>query len=180
MNVAVATRRANAGESICQRRSLTIDIAIVCSAFAALPHFVATPSHYTWWPAAGVFFAALGVAQSAFAVALLRGVRAPWFVLAGIWGTTGVILIYVVSRTVGLPMSPPVPFHGGRWVPGRSIVPNGAKYVGPLDVFTLVAELVFVIALVSTLSNRWRIRTANQLMWLGLVLWGAAAVGLLR
>jgi hypothetical protein len=180
VNVAVASRRTNAADTPRHARSLTIDVAIVCSAFAALAHFVATPSHYTWWPAAGVFFAALGIAQTAFAVGLLRGVRAPWFVLAGIWGTTGVILIYVASRTVGLPMSPPVPFHGGRWVPGRSIVPNGAKYVGPLDVFTLVAELVFVVALISTLSTRPKIRAVNQLMWIGLVLWGAAIVGVLR
>ena len=89
-------------------------------------------------------------------------------------------LIYVASRTVGLPMSPPVPFHGGRWVPGRSIVPDGAKYVGPLDIVTLVAELVMVVALISTLSSRWKLRTVNHLMWLGLALWGAAIVGILR
>jgi hypothetical protein len=179
VNVAFASRRASRAETT-QRRSLTVDAAIVCSAFAALAHFVATPSHYTWWPAAGVFFALLGVAQSACAVVLLRGGRAAWFVLAGIWGTVGVILVYVASRTVGLPMSPPVPFHGGRWVPGLSVVPNGAKYVGPLDLFTLVAELVVVVALISTLPSRWKLRTVNQLMWLGLAMWGAAIVGLLR
>ena len=180
MNVAFASRRASRADTATQQRSLTDDVAIVCFAFAALAHFVAAPGHYTWWPAAGVFFMALGVAQSACAVLLLRGTRLPWFVLAAIWGTVGVILIYVASRTVGLPMSPPVPFHGARWVPGRSIVPDGAKYVGPLDVFTLVAELVVVVALISRLPNRLKLRTVNQLMWLGLGLWGAAIVGLLR
>jgi hypothetical protein len=180
VNVAFAARRASRGNTTPQRRSLTVDAAIVCSAFAALAHFVAAPSHYTWWPAAGVFFVALGVAQTASALLLLRGGHAPWLVLAGIWGTVVVILIYVASRTVGLPMSPPVPFHGGRWVPGRSVVPNGAKYVGPLDLFTLAAELVFVVALISMLPSRWKLRTVNQLMWIGLALWGAAVVGLLR
>jgi hypothetical protein len=156
-------------------RTVATDLAIVCSAAAALAHLVAAPSHYTWWPVAGVFFVALGLAQLACAAVLLRGGHAPRFVLAGIWGTVGVILIYVASRTVGLPMSPPVPFHGGRWVPGRSMVPNGAKYVGPLDVFTLVAELVLVVILVGMLSSRSKARTLNRLMWIGLALWGAAA-----
>jgi hypothetical protein len=77
-------------------------------------------------------------------------------------------------------MAPAVPFHGGRWVPGRSIVPDGAKYVGPLDVFTLVAELVLVIALIGMLSTRSRARTVNELLWVGLMLWGAGLVALFR
>ena len=85
----------------------------------------------------------------------------------------------MASRTVGLPWSPPVPFHGGRWVPGRSVVPDGAKYVGPLDVFTLVAELLVVLTSVAMLSARTKARTLNRLMWVGLLLWGAGAVTLL-
>lgn len=178
MTVTFETGRASSGDRTTPRRSLTVDVAIVCSAFAALAHFVAAPSHYTWWPAAGVFFVALGFAQSVSAVTLLRGVRAPWFLLAAIWGTVGVILIYVVSRTIGLPMSPPVPFHGGRWVPGRSIVPNGAKYVGPLDILTLVAEILVVVALLSVMPRPMKDRTMNRLLWIGLSLWGVAVVGL--
>lgn len=177
MNVAFDSRRASGAERARQPRSLTADVAIVCSAFGALAHFVAAPSHYTWWPAAGVFFVVLGVAQSAGAVALLRGNRNTSFVLATIWGTVGVILIYVASRTVGLPMSPPVPFHGGRWVPGRSVVPDGAKYVGPLDIFTLTAEILVVVTMLATLPRRLKERAVNRLMWIGVLLWGAGLVG---
>ena len=60
---------------------------------------------------------------------------------------------------------------------GRSIVPDGAKYVGPLDVFTLAAELVLVVTLLGTLPARLKVRTVNQLMWIGLGLWGAALIG---
>jgi hypothetical protein len=156
-----------------------VDLAIVCSSAAGLAHLVAAPSHYTWWPLAGVFFVALGVAQLGFGLALLRGGRSDRLLLAGIWSTVAVILLYVASRTVGLPWSPPVPFHGGRWVPGRSIVPDGDKYVGPLDVFTLVAELLVVLTSVAMLSARSKARTLNRLMWVGLLLWGAGAVTLL-
>jgi hypothetical protein len=152
---------------------------IICSSAAGLAHLVAAPSHYTWWPVAGVFFVALGVVQLAYGVAMVRGGATERLLLVGIWGTVGVILLYVASRTIGLPWSPPVPFHGGRWVPGRSMVPDGAKYVGPLDVFTLVAELLVVVVSAAMLSTRAKARTLNRLMWVGLVLWGAAAVALL-
>jgi len=166
--------------SVTVRRPIAIDIAIVTSSAAALAHAVAAPGHFIWWPVAGVFFGVLGAAQLMFAVLILRGFDHRPLVMAGIWATVGVILIYVASRTVGIPMAPPVPFHGGHWSIGRSAIPNGAKHVGPLDVFTLVAELVMVVALVSTLPNRSRSRTVNQLMWIGLALWGAAVVGIVR
>jgi hypothetical protein len=178
VSVVFDSHRAGCADARRQPRSLAVDVAIVCSAFGALAHFVATPSHYRWWPAAGVFFVVLGVAQSACAVALLRGVRAPWFALAGIWGTVGIILVYVASRTIGLPMEPPVPFHGGRWVPGRSVVPDGAKYVGPLDIVTLAAEILVIVTLLGLLSKTSKERAVNRLMCIGVLLWGAAIVGL--
>ena len=165
---------------LAQRRPVSVDVAIVTSSAAALAHVVAAPGHYIWWPLAGVFFAVLGAAQLLFAVLLLRGFDHRLLLMAGIWGTVGVILLYVASRTVGIPMAPPVPFHGGRWVVGRSAIPNGAKHVGPLDVFTLVAELVLVLALVSTLPQRSRTRTVNQLLWIGVALWGAALVSVVH
>ena len=109
---------------------------------------------------------------------MLRDGSSERLLVAGIWGTVAVIVLYVASRTVGLPWSPPAPFHGGRWVPGRAMVPDGAKYVGPLDVFTLVAELALVVTSAGMLSSRSRARTMNRLMWVGLALWGAGAVAL--
>ncbi len=159
------------------RRTVAVDAAIVLSSFAALAHLVAAPPHYTWWPLAGVFFVVLGLAQLAYAGLLVRGAPSQWLVLAGLWGTVGVILLYVASRTVGIPMEPPVPFHGGRWVVGQSMVPNGAKYVGPLDLSTLVAEVLLVVTLLSMLPHTRKRSAVNALMWIGLALWSAAVVG---
>jgi hypothetical protein len=178
VDLTLASGRARRGDKARRQRSLAVDTAIVCSVAAALAHLVAAPGHYTWWPAAGVFFVVLGVTQLVCALLLFRGVRHQWFVLAGIWGTVGVVLLYVTSRTVGLPMAPPVSAHGGRWVPGRSIIPNGAKYVGPLDIFTLVAEILFVVTLLSILPAKVKARSVNRLMWVGIALWGAGVVGL--
>ncbi len=174
MNAAVPLLRARRSEAIRHRRTVAVDAAIVLSAAAAFAHFVVAPDHYTWWPTAGVFFAALGVAQLLYSVLLVRFSYDHRIVLAGIWGTVGVILLYVASRTVGLPSTPPVPIHGGRWVPGRSILLDGAKHVGPLDVFTLVAEVLLVVTLLSMLPTRSRTRTVNCLMCIGLALWGTS------
>jgi len=160
-----------------RQRSFAVDSVIVLSVAAALAHLVAAPSHYDWWPAAGVFFVVLGVAQLAYSCLILSGVRTDRFLLAGIWGTVGVILLYVASRTVGLPWTPPVPSHGTRWVAGRSIVPDGAKHVGPLDVFTLVAEVLMVVTLLGMLPGKLKTTALNRLMWIGLALWGAAVIG---
>lgn len=162
------------------RRTVAVDATIVLSSAAAMAHLVAAPSHYTWWPAAGVFFVALGLAQLGFAGLLWRGVVGTRTAFAGMWATVGVIVLYVASRTVGIPGAPPVPTHGGRWVVGRSIVPDGAKHVGPLDVFTLVAEVLLVITLLGMLPARLKSRSVTTLMWIGVGLWGAAIVGLLR
>jgi hypothetical protein len=175
VNTTVAPLRTDRSPST-RRRPLALDCAIVLSSTAALAHFVATPGHYVWWPAAGVFFAVLGVAQFAYAVLLLRGARGNRFLLAGIWGTVGVIMVYVASRTVGIPMAPPVSAHGGRWIVGRSAVPDGAKYVGPLDIMTLVAEILLVVTLLGQLPTKLKNRAVNRVMWIGLVVWGAAVV----
>jgi len=171
------TRALVAGRAALRRRSVAVDSAIVLSATAGLAHLVVAPAHYTWWPAAGVFFVAIGVAQLAFAALLLPGAPDRRIVLAGIWMTVAVVLVYVASRTVGIPGAPPVAAHGGRWVIGRSFVPDGAKHVGPLDIFTLLSEVLLVVTLLGMLPTRSRTRAVNGLLVIGLGLWGIAAIG---
>lgn len=172
---------ADAGRSVePRRRTVAVDAVIVLSAAAGFAHLVAAPSHYTWWPAAGVFFVALGVTQLGFAALMVRGAVHRTVVLVGLWATVGVILLYVASRTVGIPAAPPVPAHGGRWVIGRSIIPDGAKHVGPLDVFTLVCEVLLVVTLLGMLPSKIKARSVNGLLVIGLTLWGAGIVAFLR
>jgi hypothetical protein len=161
------------------KRAVRVDVAIACSVAAAFAHLVAAPGHYVWWPASGLFFVALGIAQLVVAVALVYGVDNRWFVLGTIWATVGVIGVYVASRTVGLPMTPPVPFHGTHWVPGQAMVPDGAKYVGPLDVLTLAAEILVVVTMLTMLPSRSKSRAIDQLMWIGVGLATAGAFALL-
>ena len=74
--------------------------------------------------------------------------------LAGIAGNSAIILLYLLTRTVGLPF-----FGPGAWEIER---------VGPLDVGATVAEVVIVVALGALLV--WRLSRQNMtLALLGLV-----------
>ncbi len=160
-------------------RSPVVDLAIVLSSFAALAHAVAVPAHLRTWPAAGIFFIALALAQAAFAVVLVRDRLSPAMTVAALWATVGVLCLYVVSRTAGLPFSPQMSAHGGRLVAGQSISPRTPEGIGPLDISTLIAELLLVVVLLSVIDRRARTRSANALAVVGVVLWTLGASGVL-
>jgi hypothetical protein len=162
-----------------RQRSLAVDVAICLSCAAALAHALSTPEHWRWWTASGVFFALLAIAQTSLAIGLLRKPVRDRMLLAGVWGTVGAISVYVISRTTGIPFAPPLPAHGARWVPGRSIVPDAGNYVGAFDVFTLTVEVLLVILLTGLMTRALRQRTAAHLMWVGLALWALAGLSVL-
>ncbi len=175
MSLTMTHRSDDVIEASRAKRALRVDVAIASSVAAASAHLVAAPGHYLWWPASGLFFVVLGVTQLAVAVVLVYGVDDCRFVLATVWGTVAVIGIYLASRTIGLPMTPPVPFHGTHWVAGQAMVPNGAKYVGPLDVLTLAAEILVVATMLTMLPTRSKTRSVNALTAIGI---GLAIAGL--
>lgn len=160
-------------------RRPVVDVALVCSLAAGLAHLVGAPEHLRTWPASGVFFAVLGVAQCAYAWRLFRQRAGVGTLVAGVAGTAAVVVLYVVSRTAGLPFAPAVAAHGGPLRPGRSILPGALPAVGAFDLFTLAVELGLVVCLVALLPARPRRRVVSGLMWCGAALWGLAALGVL-
>ena len=162
-------------------RSISIDVAIGLAALACIAHFVEAPRHFEWWPASGVAFVVIGVLQGALAVALLRPSPSPSprLVKVGLWGTVAVVVLYLTSRTVGLPFSPGVPVHGAKLLPGMPIMPDGDKLVGPVDMLTLIAEVALIVVLLGLLPRRARRRASNGLMWCGLSIWALAILGAL-
>jgi hypothetical protein len=173
---AVADRATRSGRAV---RSTTVDVAIALSALAAIAHFVEAPRHFEWWPASGVAFVIIGALQGALSLALLRPSLSPRVVKVGLWGTVAVVLLYLLSRTVGLPFSPGVPVHGAKLLPGMPILPDGDKLVGPVDLMTLMAEVALVVVLLGLLPRRARRRASNGLMWCGLSIWALAILGAL-
>lgn len=80
-------------------------VAAFASLGAAAIHFAAAPDHYAeWWPA-GVFFYAVGAFQAGWAVAVLR-FSGPFLMVAGLVANAGVIAVWAVSRTAGMPVGP--------------------------------------------------------------------------
>jgi hypothetical protein len=160
-------------------RSTSMDAAIALAALAAIAHLVETPSHFEWWPASGVTFVVIALLQTAFALALLRSGPSTRLIQIGLWGTVAVVLLYLVSRTIGIPFSPGVPVHGAKLLPGMPLLPDGEKQVGPVDMLTLVAEVSLIVVLLGLLPRRERRLTANGLMWCGLSIWALAILGAL-
>jgi hypothetical protein len=168
------------GAALPARRRVRIDadhVAMVGLVVAGVAHLAAAPDHFDWWPASGWFFLATGAGQVALAVRLAVRRLTPRIALSALLLTAGIIAMYVISRTVGIPGTPPVPLHGARWAAGRSELPNGAKLLGPLDLLTLGAELATGAALFWQLTGRLRAWSANVLLVGGLVLWIGVLIG---
>jgi hypothetical protein len=90
-------------------------VAAGLSLLAGLVHAWAGPEHAREWWAYGLFFAAAAAAQGVYGLILwtqgieVRGgwpaVRVPVYA-AGILGNVGIIAVWLVSRTVGVPIGP--------------------------------------------------------------------------
>ncbi|MFJ3932015.1 hypothetical protein [Streptomyces sp. NPDC090029] len=80
-------------------------IASFASLGAAAVHVAAAPDHFAEWWAAGVFFYAVGAFQALWAVAVLRFPR-PALMAAGLVANVGVVAVWALSRTAGMPVGP--------------------------------------------------------------------------
>lgn len=108
------------------------------SAVAAGIHAWVVPEHYEEYALFGAFFAAIGFAQGAWAAALLRrptrGVH-----LAGVALSAGLLALWALSRTAGLPIGPEV------WEAEPAQLPDAAAGV---------AELAIIVVATLSLGRR--------------------------
>lgn len=79
--------------------------AALLSAVAGLVHVAVAPDHWAEWWGYGLFFLVVAGAQLAFALILLKRPARVW-IAAGILGNALVVALYVVTRTVGIPVGP--------------------------------------------------------------------------
>jgi len=112
--------------------------AAVASAYAAFLHDVVVPEHAAEFWGYGLFFVLTTALQFFYAGALLFWPRRSVF-LAGAAGNAAVLALYVVSRTVGVPLLGP---HAGRPEP-----------VGAVDLACAIVEVALVLALVRLLRD---------------------------
>lgn len=153
--------------------------AAVASWVAAAIHGALTPVHMRWWVPAGVFFLVCTVAQVLVCAALLGSPR-PVVLLASVAANVAVIVVYIVSRTTGIPGAPGIPAHGSRAGPGVPLVPGAAERVHSGDLVALLAEVFLVVVCTLCLPDRWKNRSSDALVVLGAAILGLWAVGVLR
>src|SRR3954453_13634854 len=78
----------------------------LASVLAGAIHLAVAPEHLEEWWLYGAFFVVTGLFQLAYAAPVLRR-PTPLVVLTGILVNLAIVLIWVVSRTTGLPITPP-------------------------------------------------------------------------
>jgi hypothetical protein len=156
------------------------------SLVAGATHVWVVPEHLEEWVAAAAFFVVLAVLQVVLAVLLL--VRpAPAVLLVGALGTLGLVVFYVLTRTVDLPLLPPLGAHSGSHLPVEWGVGNGVpvypgegfEEVGTPDLVCLASELVLLVSLLAVLPPRARRRTADLAVVAGGVLLALRVLGVL-
>jgi hypothetical protein len=125
---------------------------------SAAVHAAVVREHLDHWPAAGLFFALLAATGFVVGLALLRRVDAPRL-LAALALSVGPLMVWVVSRTAGLPFGP----EAGQ-----------PEQVGLTDAAACLLELAGAAAALMLLHAAPRLRfrllpAAAQLVGLGLV-----------
>jgi hypothetical protein len=139
--------------------------AAIISAMVGGIHLAVTQEHFAHWWLFGAFFLVVGMFQVVFAPLILQ--RPTWPVaLAGIVVNLTVALIWVASRTVGLPIVAPesAESHTGG-------AEGGLEAVGALDLASTAGELALIALLVTLLPPRLRRVTGNALLLVGVSLW---------
>ena len=110
--------------------------AIVLIVVVALIHLIGTPQHYRVAPHIGVGFVVNFIGALVAAVGIYRDALWGWLLGALVAG--GALVMYVVSRSVGLP--------GFEQAIGR--------WTGPLGVLSLVVEALFIAVFLLWLTTR--------------------------
>jgi hypothetical protein len=138
--------------------------AIAClSGLAGGIHLSVAPEHFDEWWGYGAFFLAAAVGECALVLLLALRARA-WVVQAGIWTSLATMLMYLVSRTSGIPLGPEKGVVETVDLPGLAAT---------------AAEGALVVVLCLLLAGRERRYTLNALGLVGVALWIAALAGAL-
>lgn len=132
------------------RSAAMIYSAAVLTCGAAAIHFAAAMGHIAEYLPYGLFFFGLALTQAALAVAIIVA-PSPKLFLAAALGTAGVIALWVLSRTTGLPIAP------DPWRP---------EFPGMMDMACTLIEIITVVLFALLIRTprkpkvRGRVRTA--------------------
>jgi len=126
--------------------------AVALSLVAALIHLWVTPEHFGEWWGYGTFMLAAFVAQAIYSAALLVWPRWRLLLLAGVIGNLAIIGMWVVSRTISIPLGPAA---------------GEVEGIGALDLICTASEVMLVVVLLGLLNLYRRRRVAHVAHTLG-------------
>lgn len=110
------------------------------SVTAGIIHAYYMPEHFEMWVGYGVFFLAVTICQVLLALVLLavRPVH-PMVLWAGIMGNISIIAMWIVARTMGLPLGPMM---------------GEIEEIGALDLASKIVEFGVVVCMVTLLRMK--------------------------
>lgn len=141
----------------------TVAAACTLSLVAAAIHMLVTPEHFAEWWGYGTFFVIIANVEIAFACLLVLH-PSRWVIHAGVWSTMATLLMYLVSRTAGIPLGPEA---------------GAVEEVETLGLIATAAEAGMLVACVAMLADRDRSRTLTAVALIGAGLWAASLSGAL-
>jgi hypothetical protein len=151
-------------EELPRARSYPLQLLTALFWMAAAIHVVASAEHFGEWWLFGLFFAVLAGWQAAWGILLYRE-PSEGALLTGAGVNAGVAVLWLITRTVGLPLGPE------QWSPER---------IGVLDVAATLDELTIAGLGLALVSAAWRRRIgAKPFEWVLLALLIASGVALM-
>ena len=150
-----ATPLAPAYRGVLRAPRLLVYVAAALSFGTGYVHFAFAESHFQEWWGYGAFFVVAGNLQALFAALLVWRPRA-WYPLAGIAGNLAIVVVYVITRTSGIPLGP----HA-----------RVVEEAGAIDWVTTAGQVAIIAALIAMLDGRRRRWIINGLMLLGALAW---------
>jgi hypothetical protein len=129
-----------------RRRSTLLPLVALAGSAAAAVHFVVMPEHFQEATLYGAFFAVAASAQLVYSMLLLaRPSRT--LLAAGVVGNITIVLLWLVTRTIGIPLGPAAGTTEG---------------FGGLDVLATIFELTTAIGAIALLRRPWPLERANR------------------
>jgi hypothetical protein len=113
-------------------RQQLLSTAALLSVAAAVIHVWVMPEHFEEWWGYGLFFLIAAIAQALYAIVILRA-PTPTLLRVGIIGNVAIIALWVVTRTIGIPVFGP---HAGE-----------IEAIGAIDVASKVVEVLLIVVL---------------------------------
>jgi hypothetical protein len=132
-----------------RNRSVSLPLVAIAGAAAAAVHFVVMPEHFEEATIYGMFFAVAATSQLLYsALLLIRPSRA--LVCAGAIGNIAIIALWLVTRTIGIPLGPGA---------------GSVEELGGLDVLATIFEIGAAIGAVTVLCRGRRLTRAQPSTW---------------